>query len=531
MGATIMTNIHLPENIGDTSDKLGQKSKNESYSVSLAIDKSVRTFKTQALTQSSEIIPEPTSDNALDIFGLYRKISTYLLFRSTSRYDIEEAQWDFTTADSSSEAVGFQSVLWTDRVNVRVTYPGTTPSIKYSFQDSAAKLECLPFPSSGLQQALLFTKRVFTPTLAAPIFLTFAVKMSSSSSPVVKKQWGWFDGGAGYFFQIKADGSGDNFSIIRRSNFEGVSEQEIVRSQFNGDKLINLSFSNITMYGIEVAVGCGYNARFWAFIDGKWVIIHTINNGAGTLQNPSINEKSLPIAFTILNTSISSDTQTLFRYGCSVSSLGEIADDNVPNEVSVTKSFTASPGFTQVLMGIRGKQNFNDIQNSNTLLPLSLKVYSDNNLVTFFLVKNPEIDSSLIWSPVDSSGIESNTTRLDPFNSGQRVTTISVSSSSRTTINLNNLFFLQREFGSNRYANDIQLPTDTQYQPLIQQDIYWLCATYIGFKPILLENFICWDTSTSINTTITNNGSIEPYIKYTQSVNFNITASLSFLEV
>lgn len=526
-----MTNIHLPENIGDTPDKLGQKSKNESYSVSLAIDKSVRTFKTQVLTQSSEIIPEPTSDNALDIFGLQRKISTYLLFRSTSRYDIEQTQWDFTTADSSSVAVGVQSVLWTDRVNVRVTYPGTTPSIKYSFQDSAAKLECLPFASSGLQQALLFSKRVFTPTVAAPIFLTFAVKMSSSSSPDSKKQWGWFDGGSGYFFQIKADGSGDNFSIVRRSNFGGIAEQEIVRSQFNGDRLINLSFSNITMYGIEVAVGCGYNARFWAFIDGKWVIVHTINSGAGTLQIPSINEKSLPLAFTILNTSITSDTQTFFRYGCSVSSLGEIADDNIPNEVSVTKNITAVPGSTYVLMGIRGQQVVNGIQNSNTLLPLSLKVYSGNNLVTLFLLKNPEIDSSLIWSPVGSSGVETNIVRLTPFNQGNRIVTISIPSSSGATINLNNLFSLQREFGSNRYANDIQLPTDTQYQPLIQQDSYWLCATYIGFKPTLVENFIPWDTSAVINTTITNNGSIDPYIKYAQSTTFNITTSLSFLEV
>lgn len=516
-----MTNIHLPENIGDTPDKLGQKSKNESYSVSLAIDKSVRTFKTQALTQSSEIIPEPTSDNALDIFGLQRKISTYLLFRSTSRYDIEQTQWDFTTADSYSGTVGVQSVLWTGRVNVRVTYPGTTPSIKYSFQDSAAKLECLPFASSGLQQALLFSKRVFTPTVAAPIFLTFAVKMSSSSSPDVKKQWGWFDGGSGYFFQIKADGSGDNFSIVRRSNFGGIAEQEIVRSQFNGDRLINLSFSNITMYGIEVAVGCGYNARFWAFIDGKWVIVHTINSGAGTLQIPSINEKSLPLAFTILNTSITSDTQTLFRYGCSVSSLGEIADDNTPNEVSVTKNIPAISGSNWVLMGIRGKQNITNIQNSNTLLPQSLQVYSGNQLVTLFILKNPEIDTTILWNSVASTGVDINTTRLAPFKDGELIATLSVPAFSGATINLSNIFSVQRNFGSNRYANDIQLPTDTQYQPLIQQDIYWLCLNYLGLKNRLITNFIPWDISTMVNTVVTNNG----------DSNFNITASLSFLEV
>lgn len=517
--------IHLPEDVGDRPSKVGQKTKDNSYSVALAFDKSVKRYEVDIADGS----PINTSDTYQDLLGNQRRIKSKIIFRSTSRYDIESTQWSFTTADYSTGDTT-SSILWTGRVNTRATYPGTTPSVKYSFQNSAARLECLPFPVSGLQQALLYSNRVFTPSMGAPIFISFAVKMSLSLSPDVKKQWGWFNGDSGYFFQIKADGSGDNFSIIRRTNFGVITEEETVRSKFNGNKLSDLNFTNITMFAIELGVGCGYNARFWAFILGKWVLIHSLNTGAGTLQNPSINERSLPIAFSIYNTNATNDTQTLFRYGTSVSTLGEVSEDNAPNEISVTKNLSAIPGSTWVLLGVRTKQDINSIQNSNILLLSGLQGFSGNNLCTLFLLKNPEIDTSLIWTSLPGSGVEFNTTRLFSFTGGQRIN-LSIPASSGASINLNKLFSVQRDFGSAQYSNDIQLSNDTGYQSAIKQDTYWLCATYLGFKPIMLENDLAWDTSTSVNTSITSNGSINSYITYAQKTIFNITASLSFLEV
>ena len=517
MGAAIM-DIHLPEDIGDVPSKVGVKPKDQSYSVVVAPDRAMPSYKVEAPKGSSEVVPLNFSDTYQDLLGMQRKIKTTLLFRSVSRYDLEQTQWDFTTADSSTGETNTESIIWTGRINARATYPGSTPSVKYSVTDSAARIQCLPFsPSSGsgLQQALLYSKRVFAPSMGAPIFVTIAVKMSLSLSPNVKKQWGWFNGNSGYFFQIKADGSGDNFAIVRRSNFGGITEEEIPRSSFNGDKLTSLNFTNITMFGVEVGVGCGYNARFWAFILGKWVLVHSINSGAGTSQNPSINEAALPIAFSIFNTSNTGTTETLFRYGTSVSSLGETAQDNVPNEVSVTKSLSAIPGSNWVLLGIRARKDINSIQNSNILLPSALRAYSGNNLCTLFLVKNPEIDLSLTWTSVAASGIELNTSRLATFTGGQRIT-LSAPATSGVSINLSDLFSIQRDFGSTQYSNDIQLATDTNFQSVVGQDTYWLCATYIGISP----NNIAWDLASAINTTITDNGTT-----------FNITASLSFLEV
>jgi hypothetical protein len=523
MGAT-MTNVHLPEDIGDVPSKSGAKPKNQSYSIVMASDRAVPSYKVEVPNGSSEVVPLNFSDTYQDLLGLQRKIKTTLLFRSVSRYDLEQTQWDFTTADSSTGVTDTESIIWTGRINARATYPGSTPSVRYSVTDSAARIQCLPFsPSSGsgLQQALLFSKRVFAPSMGAPIFITIAVKMSLSLFPNVKKQWGWFNGNSGYFFQIKADGSGDNFAIVRRSNFGGITEEEIPRSSFNGDKLTSLNFTNITMFGVEVGVGCGYNARFWAFILGKWILVHSINSGTGTSQNPSINEAALPIAFSISNTSNTGTTETLFRYGTSVSSLGETTQDNVPNEVSTTKTITTITNSTWVLMGIRGKKDINNVQNANTLLPLSMQIFSNNNLINVFLLKNPESDSDLRWSSVNNSGVEFNTSRIYPFRGGQRLITASVPASEGATINLSDLFSLQRNFGSNIYANDIQLPTDTGYQPIVQQDNYWVCATFLGSTPSRLSsNAIVWDLAASQNISLVNNPTIS-----------RINVSLSFIEV
>ena len=344
--------------------------------------------------------------------------------------------------------------------------------------------------------------------------------MSLSQSVNVKKQWGWFNGNCGYFFQIKANGSGDNFSVIRRTNFGTITEEETVRSAFNGNKLNNLDFTNITMFGIEVGTVGGLNARFWAFILGKWVLIHSLSN-AGTLQNPAINEIALPIAFNIINTSPTSDTQTLFRYGVSVANIGEIADDNTPNEISVTKDITTTSNSTWVLFGIRGKPTINDIQNCNILLPLALKVYAGGNLINLFLLKNPEIDPTLAWTALASSGIEFNTSRYYGFTKGNKIP-LAVSATSGTTISLNKIFSLQRDFGSTRFTNDAQLPTDTGLQSAQEQDIYWVCATFIGSTPVFSENKdnIIWDLLVSQNVSLSGNPTTS-----------KITASLSFMEV
>ncbi len=527
-----MTDIHLPEDIGDRPSKLGAKPSSQSYSIVLASNNALLTYEVEPTTSSTDIVARSPSELSNDLLGMKRFVQTSLLFRGTSIYDLESSQWAFTTADSST-GDSTESVFWTGRVNVRATYPGTTPSVRYSVTESAARLQCLPFSptsGSGLQQALLFSKRVFAPSMGAPIFITIAVKMSLSLSPNIKKQWGWFNGNSGYFFQIKADGSGDNFSIVRRSNFGGITEEEIPRSAFNGNKLTSLDFTNITMFGIEVGVGSGYHARFWAFILGKWVVVHSLNRGAGTLQNPAINEVALPIAFSISNNSTSNNTETLVRYGTSVSSLGKTIEDNVPNEVSVSKSLTATPGTAWVLLGIRLRQDINNIQNSNTLLPSFVRAFSGNKLASFFLLKNPEVDTSLVWTSVPSSGIEFNTSRLSAFTGGQRIV-LAAPASSGVSINLSDLFSVQRDFGSVQYSNDVQLTTDTGFQAPVNQDTYWLCVSYIGLREILLENDLPWDTSTAINTTITSNGSINPYINYVQKATFNVTASLSFLEV
>lgn len=534
-----MTSIHLPEDIGDLPFKLGAKTQSESYSTVIASNSAMNSYKIEPLqSDTDEIIPLATSEINRDLLGLGRRIKTTVLFRSTSRYDLEESQWSFATADSSTGDINTQSVIWTGRINVRATYPGTTVSVNFDAGQSAARIQCLPFSLvSGFQQGLLYSKRVFAPSMGAPIFLTFAVKMTTSLNINGKKQWGWFNGIAGYFFQIKSDGQGNNFSIVRRYNFEsGITEEEITRSNFNGDKLdgtgnsrYSHAFSNIAMFGIEIGSGCGFHAKFWIYILGKWVLIHSIANISGGSQNPAINEVALPIAFAITNTSATGTTEFLFRYGTSVASLGEPVDDSIPSEVSTNKQLSAIPGKSYVLLGIRLKQDIKYLQNCNTLLPSFVTAYT-KSLVTLSLIKNPA-DDSVLWTRIAFSGVEINTSRVDAFTGGKLIASIAIPANTGASISLKNLFSLQRDFGAAQYSNDPQLLTDTGYQGITGQDTYWLCITYIGFKSVLMENDLAWDITNSINTIITSNGSINPYITYVNNLVFDTTTSLSFLEV
>ena len=94
--------IHLPEDIGDVPSKLGVKPKDQSYSVVVAPDRAMPSYKVQNV---SETTPVNFSDTYQDLLGMQRKIKTTLLFRSVSRYDLEQTQWDFTTADTTTGVI------------------------------------------------------------------------------------------------------------------------------------------------------------------------------------------------------------------------------------------------------------------------------------------------------------------------------------------------------------------------------------------------------------------------------------------
>ncbi|MBD2694444.1 hypothetical protein [Anabaena catenula] len=534
-----MSKIHLPEDVGDLPSKLGVKPLTGSFSTAISEQTAAPTFRVQApQAGDTEVVVADISEITQDVFALKRKVKAEMLFRNTSRYDIEPSQWGYVASDTAGGGLGEQSVIWTNRNNVRAVYPGNETSILFSPDNSAIVCECKPFlPETGVQQALLFSKRVFAPSVAAPIFITVAVKMSISSSIYVIKEWGWFSGIAGYFFRIKADGGGDNFSIVRRYKFGGeVIEQEIPRSQFNSDKLDGTgpsrhtqNFTNVGMYGIEVGSGCGYSTRFWAYIMEEWVVIHSLDTVAGGSQLPAIDEQALPLTFLITNSRQTATRETLFKYGTSVTSIGQYAGETSPNEVSSTKKVTTAR--TSVLLGIRSKSFIGDVINSTTTLPVRLQGVSGRRM-SLFLLRNPELDPSLSWTSLgDVSGTEYNLSRVLPFTGGQVLARVDLPSGQGGAFNLNDIFSLQRTFSTTRYSNDAQIPGDSGQQFPVSQDEIWLCASFNEFTSGMAEESLPWDTSSALKTTVSSNGSVNNFITYKNSVLINVSASLIILEI
>jgi hypothetical protein len=86
-----MTQIHLPEDIGDTQSKAGEKPITQSYSFALAEDALIQyvgVFPPNSPAEQINPIYKPASETTTDTFALNRKVKSFILFRNTSNYDI-----------------------------------------------------------------------------------------------------------------------------------------------------------------------------------------------------------------------------------------------------------------------------------------------------------------------------------------------------------------------------------------------------------------------------------------------------------
>lgn len=530
--------IHLPEDAGDLPSKLGQKPSEESYSIVPAKDTLLPFYRVIAPKEGdTEFVVAEISEIVQDVFALDREVESKTIFRNVSRYDIEATQWDYVTADTSSSVESEESVIWTDRFNVRVFYPGTQSKVLFSPEDSAIVCKCLPFPLvEGLQQSSLFSKRSFAPSVGAPILVTVAVKMTLSANQSVIKEWGWFSGESGYFFRIRADGSANNFSIVRRYRLGGeLQEQEILRSNFNGDKLDGSgvsrhvqNFTNVSMYGIETGSVSGFSARFWVYVKDKWIVVHSLNTVADGSPNSALDERALPISFLVKNSRENKSAERLFKYGTSVTSIGSPTGSSPVIQNEYTGKSSAYHELP--LIGIRARDLISGIYNSSNTLPLHLNLLSLARM-DFFILVNPEKDANLVWQTLDDfSGIEfSVNSRQKEFSQGMVLSKFSVSPNKGQSIKLDDIFSLVRSFCSSSYSNDIQLEGDTGQQFPESQYEFWICTDLkLDALETVLETSIFWESSE--NVLILNNELPNDYVDFSNKVSPLASVSLSFSE-
>lgn len=508
-----MSKVYLPEDIGDTPAKAGAKPITQSYPFVLASDELVGYANVFPPTNDAEKLNpifKPASENTTDVFALSRQIKSQVLFRNVSNYDIEPNQWGIQlsdTTDSGTMPQGSESVVWTERINARASYPGSLTEVKFLPQVSAIQLRNYPVGSNvGYQQTVLYSNRVFSAG-TNPILVTVAVSMTLSDNPNCSKTWGLFSGNSGYFFRIYGTGQADTFKVGYRRTLGGsTNEIEIPRSQFNGDKLDGTNghtqtFTNIGMYGIEVGT-TGIGARFWAYVTigdtARWVLVHSLQNDSDSSQDRITDEEALPISFEVKNAGQSTTLQTLSKYGTSVTSLGTSISTTDINSVSTSKLVSASR-LPFPILGIRARDYINGKKNFSNILATDINISSTSGIWRIVLIKNPTVDTTNTWININSlSAVQVSTNKMNLLTSGTRIGEYLLSNKP-LNINLEDLFTLNRSFLTAQYTNDVQASGDFGQQYLLKSDELWICVVDANIP--FSNNELIWVDLTNATTT------------------------------
>jgi len=277
-----------------------------------------------------------------DFFGTPRVEKALSLFNYTDDYDLREDI--YVSEIQGLNEIGeddLESAKWTQLEDVLVEYsPLPTGYIQHDPDRKAVRVE-LAKATGGFQRVRISTKKRFRYQTGRVIRSSVCLQMSLADLPACEKLWGIGDTLDGFFFQIIADGEGDNFRIVhRRSSGDGLPKEIIVpRSEFNGDKLnglgssgANIDFTKNCMYLVEWGWYGASSARFYAFVvdeatdlpvtvsnipRGRWVLMHELLI-PDSLDAPSLGTPALPFTIEISNSGYLVEPQYIIKYGLSL---------------------------------------------------------------------------------------------------------------------------------------------------------------------------------------------------------------------
>jgi hypothetical protein len=542
VGAT-MTQIHLPEDIGDTPAKAGAKPIAQSYSFVLAKDALVQyvgIFPPNSEEEEINPIYKPLSENVTDVFALGRQVKSSILFRNVSNYDIEPNQWGYQLSDTTGGTMpqGSESIIWTERINARASYPGSLTEVKFLPQVSAIQLRNYPVSASiGYQQTVLYSNRVFSAG-NNPILVTVAVSMTLSDNPNCSKTWGLFGGNSGYFFRIYGTGQANNFKVgYRRTLGASTNEVEIPRSQFNGDKLDGTNghsqtFTNVGMFGIEVGTA-GIGARFWAYVEiggsARWVLVHSLQNDSDNSQDRITDEEGLPISFEVKNVGQSTSLQTLSKYGTSVTSIGTPIGTTDINSISTSKPMFSLGRRPLPILGIRARDFINNKKNFINILGTRINVLVSTGLWRIVLIKNPTSDSTVTWTNLNSlSAIQYSLNRDLSITDGTQLCQFLVAGNKPLSLSLEDVFALNRSFLTAQYSQDAQATNDFGQSFFTKGDEIWVCGLDANAPFPVNNTEIIWDASSIIFAAATYENS---NLNSISTLSTQVNVSLNILEV
>lgn len=285
---------------------------------------------------------EKQTEIRTDLLGNPRAENSLSLFNYTDDYALREDV--YVTEIQGLNETGeddLESAKWAQLENVIVSYsPLPTGYIEHDPDRRAVRLE-LAKANGGFQRARISTRKRFRYQTGRVMRASVCLQMSLADLPACEKLWGIGDSLDGFFFQIIADGSGDNFRVIhRRSSGDGLVKDVVVpRSQFNGDKLdgsgnsnASIDFTKNCMYLVEWGWYGASSARFYAFVvdeatdlpvtvssipRGRWVLMHELLI-PDSLDAPSLGMPALPFTIEIVNNGYLVEPQFAIKYGLSL---------------------------------------------------------------------------------------------------------------------------------------------------------------------------------------------------------------------
>jgi len=456
--------IYFPEEFGtdpkDTGSQALSDPDSRHYSVTLANDYFI------PIRRRKNTANLPDSEVSSSQFGFPVQDERILLFADTNGYGTDSTKWDIGLSLTNEQNTPDGLRLWGLGVGLTAAYTGVESYTEY--KDNATQLIISNNNTDASKYVVLTSKQLFDCDAANNIFVSFGIKMESTfiGNGLTFKA-GLFNYQSGWFIQVR----NDIISIVQRFTIDGIVKENTYGRTVFKDKLdgtglsgLNIDFSLVTMFGIELGSFDGSGARFYIYARDenqngrhRWILFADIPTSEYV---QTIERNPIPLPFNFEIQTSGNTGGVLSRYGCSVVKLGA---DNAPLKLFSAASNTLPliPSKEVFAFAILTKELYIDKPNNTKIFPKYLNAVSDVPIEIIFR------RLKLTNSNIDSLGFKpSLREEYDPFNlvyliSGDKLYFVSIANQAAVkaiNVSLNNISFDASKdliFGTQTDSSDI----------------------------------------------------------------------------
>jgi|LakMenEpi03Aug12_release.lakeMendotaPanAssembly.Ray.scaffolds.fasta_scaffold08301_4 hypothetical protein len=456
--------IYFPEEFGtdpkDTGSQALSDPDSRHYSVTLANDYFI------PIRRRKNTANLPDSEVSSSQFGFPIQDERILLFADTNGYGTDSTKWDIGLSLTNEQNTPDGLRLWGLGVGLNAAYTGVESYTEY--KDNATQLIISNNNTDASKYVVLTSKQLFDCDAANNIFVSFGIKMESTFiGNGLTFRAGLFNYQSGWFIQVR----NDIISIFQRFTIDGIVKENIYGRTVFKDKLdgtglsgLNIDFSLVTMFGIELGSFDGSGARFYIYARDenqngrhRWILFADIPTSEYV---QTIERNPIPLPFNFEIQTSGNTGGVLSRYGCSVVKLGA---DNAPLKLFSAASNTLPliPSKEVFAFAILTKELYIDKPNNTKIFPKYLNAVSDVPIEIIFR------RLKLTNSNIDSLGFKpSLREEYDPFNlvyliSGDKLYFVSIANQAAVkaiNVSLNNIWFDASKdliFGTQTDSSDI----------------------------------------------------------------------------